>query len=220
MIPASPTVADRDQLTERLLRAAVDVFCERGLDKAGVAAVARKAGVTTGAIYSRWTGKREMLLDALDLVMTAELETILSSAPDVSALEILGSLGAELLERDSTTDALLMEAVGAAHRDEEFRGMLIDRIVEQESHLAAVIDRGKAEGLVDPDLPTGAIVALCQSISLGFVMLASIQKELPDRDGWSTVIRRIIASSLPPSNEAGAEFSGYRVGDGVTTLGR
>ena len=37
----------------RLLAAAADVFAERGYDGAGVAEIARRAGPTTGAIYSR-----------------------------------------------------------------------------------------------------------------------------------------------------------------------
>jgi hypothetical protein len=38
--------------------------------------------VTTGAIYARWSGKHEMMLDALDLVMMDQLEQLLSSDGD------------------------------------------------------------------------------------------------------------------------------------------
>ena len=37
-----------------LIDAAAEVFAERGYDGAGVAEIARRAGVTTGAIYSRY----------------------------------------------------------------------------------------------------------------------------------------------------------------------
>ena len=42
----------QDELTARLLQAAAEVFAENGYSKAGLALVARRAGVTTGAIYS------------------------------------------------------------------------------------------------------------------------------------------------------------------------
>ena len=49
-----------------LIDAAAEVFAERGYDGAGVAEIARRAGVTTGAIYSRYSGKSELLLEALN----------------------------------------------------------------------------------------------------------------------------------------------------------
>ncbi len=39
-----------DDITDRLLTAAIEVFTERGIEKAGVALIARRAGLTTGAI--------------------------------------------------------------------------------------------------------------------------------------------------------------------------
>ncbi|MEZ5167132.1 MAG: helix-turn-helix domain-containing protein [Acidimicrobiales bacterium] len=39
-------------------RPAVEEFTEGGFERAGVAAIARRAGVTTGAIYSRWRGRQ------------------------------------------------------------------------------------------------------------------------------------------------------------------
>jgi len=192
MLVETPSV-----LTDRLLAAAIELFSERGLDKAGVAAIARRAGVTTGAIYARWSGKQEMLLDALDLVMTAHLDRVLSGQSGRSADQILESLGADLMVREPASDALLMEALAAAHRDADFRRMLNQRLVEQEAKLAAVVDTGKDDGMIDRGLSTEAVVALCQAISFGFVMFAVIDKPLPAADGWSTVINRLITAALP-----------------------
>ena len=47
----------------RLLDAAVTEIAERGPDRATVAAIARRAGLTTGALYARWPGKRDLLND-------------------------------------------------------------------------------------------------------------------------------------------------------------
>ena len=62
-----------DGITDRLLTAAIEVFTERGIEKAGVALIARRAGLTTGAIYSRWEGKQDLLLDALDVVLMQQV---------------------------------------------------------------------------------------------------------------------------------------------------
>jgi AcrR family transcriptional regulator len=185
-----------DPLTDRLLAAAVEVFTDKGFERAGVAAIARQAGVTTGAIYARWTGKHEMMLDALDLVMLDELDQLLS-AGRADAPDILTALGAELVVRSDTADALVAEALVIARRDPEFNQMLSRRLAEQAQKLAAVIDGGKEAGLIDPALSTDAIVTLCHAISIGFAMFGSIDRALPAADGWNAVIERLIAAARP-----------------------
>lgn len=198
VLPA-PIDSDHDALTDRLLAAAVDVFTEKGFDKAGVAAIARAAGVTTGAIYARWSGKHEMMLDALDLVMMDQLEELLSS-DGAGVADTLGALGAELVVRSPSADALIAEALVIARRDADFHAMLTRRMGEQEARLAQLIDDGKHAGIVDPALSTEAIVALCHSISLGFAMFGSIDRQLPAADGWNAVIQRLVDAARPPES--------------------
>ena len=62
----TPDRPGADEIGLRLLDAAAEVFAERGYEGAGVAEIARRAGVTTGAIYSRFTGKADLLAAALD----------------------------------------------------------------------------------------------------------------------------------------------------------
>lgn len=198
------SVDAHDPLTDRLLAAAVDVFTENGFEKAGVAAIARAAGVTTGAIYARWSGKQHMLVDALDVVMMDQLEQMLSS-DSAGVADILGALGSELVVRSPSADALIAEALVIARRDPEFHAMLTRRIAEQETRLAALIDDGKAAGILDPTLSTEAIVTLCHAISLGFAMFGSINRQLPAADGWNAVIQRLITAARPletPTQEA------------------
>ena len=56
------THTDQDELKERLLHAAAEVFAENGYEKAGVAEIARRAGVTTGAITVDIAEKLNFLL--------------------------------------------------------------------------------------------------------------------------------------------------------------
>jgi len=197
--------AEYRALTDRLLGAAIEVFTERGLEKAGVAAIARRAGVTTGAIYSRWEGKQELLLDALDVVMVAQLAHLIAAPADASAADVLGSLGADLTTREPTSDALLLEAVATARRDPEFRTVFTARMAEQELHLHSLIEGGKAAGVVDPALSTAAIVALCHAISLGFMVMAGLEKPLAPADEWNTLMHRLITAARPELPESPAE---------------
>ena len=97
-----------DDITDRLLTAAIEVFTERGIEKAGVALIARRAGLTTGAIYSRWEGKHDLLLDALDVVLMQQVAQLLAVGPGASVADVLGSLGADLMNREFAGDALML----------------------------------------------------------------------------------------------------------------
>ncbi len=197
-VSTNVVISEHDDLTSRLLDAAAEVFIKRGIDKAGVAAVARLAGVTTGAIYSRWPGKHEMMIDALDRVMSREFHDALLSHPDPGAPDVLASLGQDLVtSRNRSADCLLAEALTLARRDADFGLMLRRMFAEQEGRLAEIIDEGKANGLIDVSLETESIVALCHAISVGFVMFGAIDRPMPSADGWDRVIKRMVAAALP-----------------------
>jgi len=189
--------ARSDDLTDRLLQAAIEVFTERGVERAGVAAIARRAGVTTGAIYSRWEGKQELLLDALDVVLMRQVAELLTVSPQASAADVLESLGSRLLERDPNSDALLLEAMVTARRDPAFREVFVSRLADEEGRIARLLERGKADGLVDPTLSTDAIVTLCHAISFGFVVMGAVDKAVASADEWNQVIHRLVTAALP-----------------------
>ena len=199
---ATDALRTSDDITDRLLTAAIEVFTERGIEKAGVALIARRAGLTTGAIYSRWEGKQDLLLDALDVVLMQQIAQLLAVGPDASAADVLGSRGADLMNREAAGDALMLEALVMARRDPAFRTTLRDRMAEEESHLATLIDNGEDAGIIDPTLSTRAILTLCQAISLGFVVMGAIEKPTADADEWNTVIHRLVTAALPATDPA------------------
>ena len=65
-----------DPTRVRLLDAAAAVFAEKGYDGAGVQEIARRAGLTTGAIYGRFSGKAELLREAIAQCTSDELDEL------------------------------------------------------------------------------------------------------------------------------------------------
>lgn len=184
----------------RLLHAAAEVFAERGYDNAGVAEIARRAGLTTGAIYSRYRGKAELLVEALDREIAGHLETVVARGEPSDAAGILSMLGADILRDDDhhmLSSALLIEATVAARREPEVAAMLERRLADDRLRIAKVIEQAKAEGLFDPQLDVLAVVTFVQSVGLGFVFFRTISMPMPDPDHWQTVIDRVIAAALP-----------------------
>src|SRR5438132_8164486 len=71
----------------RLLEAAVEVFAEDGYEGARVQEIARRAGLTTGAIYAQFRNKAELLQEAIEC----------SSGEGFEALTALASASGEPL---------------------------------------------------------------------------------------------------------------------------
>ena len=92
-VETEPNDLTSSELSDRLLAAAADLFAEKGYEQAGVAEIARRAGVTTGAIYSRYTGKADLLQDAVKNHAPTEIERILRSEDsDQSPKDILADI--------------------------------------------------------------------------------------------------------------------------------
>src|SRR5262245_64241741 len=111
--------ADVDPLRAKLVEAAAEVFSERGYDGAGVHEIARRAGLTTGAIYSRYSGKAELLAEAIRDEASPQLDELFATSDGAGqAADLLLRAGAHLISRrPSRKQGLLLEAFVAARRD-------------------------------------------------------------------------------------------------------
>jgi AcrR family transcriptional regulator len=182
---------------ERLTMAAAEVFAERGYGGAGVAEIARRAGVTTGAIYSRYRGKSELLFDVLDSTVGEHLESILSSSEHNSPTDLLSTLGSHLLDQHGDQDSLFLEAVVASRRDSELSMMVSRKLEDVGMRLAKIIEEAKSDGQIDSSIDTASIVTFAQAISLGFTIFRTLDTPTPEPDEWQVVIDRVISSALP-----------------------
>lgn len=200
-----------DETTLRLLHSAIIVFGEQGYDGASVSAIARRCGLTTGAIYARWTGKHEMFLA---VIRYAHKQRMLLQVKEAAATtyEKLAILAASLIAPSlDETRNLWLEACITASRDPSFHPAIAELQALESADFAEIVDEGKATGVIDPSLSTRAIVYLCQSLGLGAYLDLRVQSEdhiRPPADEWFTLMTRIIDSLKPngaaAENEVGA----------------
>ena len=215
---SSPTGSTGSELTDRLLHAAAEVFAEKGYEKAGVAEIARRAGVTTGAIYNRFGGKAELLLEAIDHHMPDSLDTVLNSSGSGSATEVLSRLGDHLLDDLDGGHRLFLEAVVAARRDPELADRLWGRVTDEDRRLGKIVSEGTNDGLLDPNLDEQAVVRLAHAIGFGMLLTRSIGLDLPKPDHWHAVIDRVLVGlALPAENPAdGSPTENFPTDDSLT----
>lgn len=189
------------------MAAATEVFAEKGYGGAGVAEIARRAGVTTGAIYSRYRGKDELLVEAIAAATANEFDSLFSDHRFEGRMEdILRIAGSHLVERnvpqspaDAHAPGMLLESFVAARHEPTVKTFLQARMVDRRDRLAQIVDAAKATGGIDREVDTDALVTFCHAVGLGFLLLEVIEPPMPDTASWEHLIGRLLAATGDPS---------------------
>jgi AcrR family transcriptional regulator len=201
--PVSDADTTAEDLGARLLDAAARVFAERGYDRAGVAEIARRAGVTTGAIYSRYSGKAELLVAALEAYTTDELDALFADHRfEGRAEDVLAIAGSHLVQRSCDAgpgSALLIEAFIAARRDEAVAELMRSHVLERQERLRTIIESAKSSRGIGTDLDTDALVTFCHAVGFGFLLLDAVEAPMPDTARWEQLIAHLIAALAVPA---------------------
>jgi AcrR family transcriptional regulator len=192
---------------ERLLRAAADVFAERGYDGTRVADIAAAAGVSNGALYAHFGSKAALLAAALRAHGGHELADLLAAEPDRSITELLLIVGRGLNRRKDGRGYLAVEALVAARRDAEVARPVRDYTSERADWLAGLVQAAQAEGDIDPSLSPDAVAHFCLLLAMGSELMAPDLQPVDEED-WSGLLGRIVAALAPTSGMAQIATSG------------
>lgn len=189
-------LGDHDEIRNRLVAAAAEVFSEKGYDGARVQEIATRAGLTIGAIYGRFTGKAELLRAAIEAHSSSEFDELFSSHEfDGRVTDILTTVGAHLVSHQRTTEqALLLEAFVASRRDPEVKRLVAEIVEDRADRLGELVASAKATGLVAGDLDTLSVIRFCHAVGLGFLLMETIDLALPDAGPWEDLIARMVAA--------------------------
>jgi AcrR family transcriptional regulator len=191
---------DPDETRDRLRAAAAEVFAEKGYEGAGVQEIARRAGLTTGAIYSRYSGKAELLAEAIRVESGPQLDELFARVrPEGQAAELVRRAGSHLVTRDPRASGILLEAFVAARRDPELRALLQKHVAARTEVFGRVIEIAKGHGDIDGDIDTASIVHLCQAVAFGFLLYEAIDAPRPEPEAWQDLIGRLVDAAGPPS---------------------
>lgn len=194
-------------LSRRLLDAAVAEFSERGYEAAKISEIARRSGLSTGAIYTRWRDKRECFLGAVSHAVSQRLAD--GSSNDSPLGQLAASLGASHLTSDDDARALFLEALVIARRDSAMRANIAEAFDNEADALTRLVTAGKAAGILDESLSTQLVVLCCQALSIGMQLALSMSEDRisdDDTDQWDELVRRVVNSWAPP--EAARELDG------------
>jgi TetR/AcrR family transcriptional regulator len=162
---------------ELILRAAADAFASRGFDGARLADIARSAGVTTGAVYSHFRGKPELLLTIVSSTLDA-VHPPPGTAQSVTPAFLHEWIVWLMAPEQSALRALTAEIHHAAMRDPEVRALLGQYGTQYGAMLSDLVAGWQRDGLVTADRDPRAVSQLFLTEALGLCTTAVYRPEL------------------------------------------
>ncbi|TXK42432.1 TetR family transcriptional regulator [Nonomuraea sp. C10] len=181
---------------ERLLRAAAEVFAERGYDGTRVADIAAAAGVSNGALYAHFGSKAELLVAALRAHASRMLADLLADDPDRSATELLLAIGRRLPRRRDAPGYLLVEALVAARRDPDVATPTRDYVGERADWIAGLVRVAQGDGELDPALSPEALAHFCFLLAIGSALVPP-DLHAVDEAEWAALLSRVVHGLAP-----------------------
>ena len=164
---------------ERLLRAAADVFAERGYDGTRVADIAAAAGLSNGALYAHFSSKAELLVGALR----------------VHGRQLL-AVGRSLPRRREPSGYLIVEALVAARRDQDVAVPMRDYMGERADWMADLMRVAQTGGELDPALSPDALAHFCLLLAMGSALITPELHAVGEAE-WADLLNRLVAAFAP-----------------------
>lgn len=156
----------------QILEAAISIMAEQGLEGTTTRRIAEKVGVSEPALYKYFPSKKELLLEALEVVGNVPLQLLAAAArgdepvPE-RVLRICAAFYEFVMEHNEES-LFLFEAVTGA-RDPDIREALGAKFMDYTLFFSEMLEAGKLEGSVREDLD--AMVAAWQILSLGITLI-------------------------------------------------
>ncbi|MBI5419341.1 MAG: TetR/AcrR family transcriptional regulator [Deltaproteobacteria bacterium] len=191
---------------ERILRAAIRIFSQKGYFNSRISEIAREAGVADGTIYLYFKNKDDLLISLFEEKMgevVADVRARVEAGGDaLSRLKIFIENHMSLLIRE----AGLIEVIQVELRQSNkfMKEYIPVRFLEYLDVISGILEAGKREGIFRHDLNVTmarrAIFGALDEISLAYVLS---RKRKYDPDAASAEIFRIFAEGL--KREGGKE---------------
>jgi TetR/AcrR family fatty acid metabolism transcriptional regulator len=195
---------------ERILRAAIRIFSQKGYFNSKISEIARLAGVADGTIYLYFKNKDDLLISLFEEKMGEVVADVRARVSDGSGalprLQIFIRNHMDLLTRE----AGLIEVIQVELRQSNkfMKEYVPVKFLEYLDIISGILEDGKREGVIRPDLNVTlarrAIFGALDEISLAYVLS---RKRKYDPAAAAAEVYRMIAEGLtvPAAKKGGGE---------------
>jgi AcrR family transcriptional regulator len=182
-----PLDASRD---DALRSSALELLADIGYDRLTIDKIAQHAGAGKATIYRRWSGKAELIVDALMCQKGA-----MTVAPDTGTLR--GDLSA-LIDQSDLEERLdskvMIGMVSALPHDAELREVFRTQLIEPHTAtLAVVFDRAVERGEIRPVKNMATIASILPALVLHRLIVSATA---PDRAFFESIVDGVLLPLL------------------------
>jgi len=189
----------RTETYERLMRAALKLFAERGIADTTVEDITEAADVGKGTFFNYFPTK-EHVLQAFGETRIQKIQAALEEARKgaVPIWQVLRRLAHSLAEEASHTPGLLRSILVAPLTREPVREFMAGRMTDGRTRLLEIFRLGQERGELRADLPAPYMARAYQQSIFGSMVLWSIDPQ-GDLFAWLDIWLEMFLGGLDPS---------------------
>ncbi|CAM05756.1 TetR family transcriptional regulator [Saccharopolyspora erythraea NRRL 2338] len=184
-----------------ILRAAMDLFIEGGVEGTSIEQVAKRAGVGKLTVYRRWSSKEELIAQAIESVRGEALGfEVRADLPLREQIEGALPVWAQALSSPRVR-AMIARVFGSAARHPSLMAAYWEHhVVPRRKAIRALLEHAKATGV----LPEDTVVDVLIDMVVGAVMFRLLQPEPLDAEGARRYLESVHRQAgLLPDRPAG-----------------
>ena len=168
------------EVRDRIVRASLAVFAERGFHRATMQDIVRASGLSVGAIYTYFKSKSDLILAGCDLITDQELAQLgerlagVTSYRDRIAVALgywFDNLAVEQTDRGS--GFLMLQAWAEVETDPAIREMLLRRRRETVTAIVLVLQEGVVRGELPAWLDVASVSQALGALLDGLLLVAA-----------------------------------------------
>lgn len=172
-----------------ILRAALDIFIERGVEGTSIEQIAKRAGVGKLTVYRRWSNKEELLAQAIESARAAvpDLPPESDTVPVAEIVRAALPAAAEL-----AADPRFVGLIGQVFASRTSHPTLIDTywrhyVEPRRAATRALLHRAQAEGSIDADADLDVLI----DMMVGALIFRMMQPGRPDREETERYLEKV-----------------------------
>ena len=192
-----------DELRQRILDAAAELFADKGYGGTRTRMVAERAGVTPRVVKQLTGSRAQLFADVLATRPPSESAARVAAAaadpdaaPPVSVL--LEAAGDAFAAPRRSWNVVELEALSRAHTDDEVRALEASRVQTRKANLKAVTEQTRRAGGIDERIGDDAFVHFALALSAGLAVIDPVSESRPTQASWNELMARVGAAFAPP----------------------
>lgn len=188
----------KEEARRRIIKAATQVFMEKGYHKTKMDDIALKLGVSKGAIYQYFRSKEQLFFDVVDFFIQVRkdevVSIILSEDPmRVASPEFIGIK----IERARQTKSFGLDLFLEAARNDTLREKMAEALQKSYDEFLAHIENLKERGVIKKEAEVGVIWRGMIALRDGLITSVLLGAKVKDvKETWVKIISMLLKEVL------------------------